>query len=259
MTGTTPQSRKARPVQIAFLTDIHSNREALTAVLAHARARGAQRFVLLGDYVGYGPDPEWTIETIAGLVAEGAIAIRGNHDEAARDYVDLHFGGVAVVMDAIHTGADGRRWLVLHGDAFDGVVKYARWLAHLGDWAYNIALTLNTWFNRLRRRLGYSYWSLSAYLKHKVKNAVDYISSFETAVAEEARRHHVDGVICGHIHHAEIRDIDGVTYCNDGDWVESCTALVEHGDGRMEILNWAQEYERRHSRKRSREPLALPA
>jgi UDP-2,3-diacylglucosamine pyrophosphatase LpxH len=121
------------------------------------------------------------------------------------------------------------------------VVKYARWLAFLGDAAYNLALAVNNWFNIARRRLGYPYWSLSAYLKRKVKNAVEYISSFETAVADEARRRQLDGVVCGHIHYAEIRMIGDVLYCNDGDWVESCTAMVEHPDGRLEIIHWGEE------------------
>ncbi len=166
--------------------------------------------------------------------------IPGNHDEIFRDFARHRFGRVAVLNDAIHTGADGRRYLVLHGDQYDGVVKYAKWLASAGDTAYHVALVVNTWFNAGRRRLGFSYWSLSAFLKHKVKNAVEYISRFEHAVVADARRRHVDGVICGHIHSAEIRDIGGFLYMNDGDWVESCTALVEHADGRFEIIAWAE-------------------
>lgn len=166
------------------------------------------------------------------------IYIPGNHDEALRDYVDMQFGGVTLLARDVHVLADGRRLLVLHGDQFDGILRYARWLAFLGDRAYTMALVANTWFNHARHRLGLPYWSLSAYLKHKVKNAVEYISRYEAALAEEARRQGVDGVVCGHIHHAEIRDIDGILYCNDGDWVESCTALAEHYDGRLEILRW---------------------
>jgi len=165
------------------------------------------------------------------------IYIPGNHDEALRDYVDNQFGGVTVLREAVHETADGRRFLILHGDEFDAVVRYANWLALLGDWAYNLALSANTWLNMVRRKLGYPYWSLSAYLKHRVKNAVSYIGRFEEAVAEEARRRNVDGIVCGHIHHAELRTIDGVLYANDGDWVESCTALVEHGDGKLEIVH----------------------
>ncbi len=149
-------------------------------------------------------------------------------------------GGVWLLEEAFHTTADGRRLLILHGDAFDGVVRYARWLALLGDWAYENVLRVNHHYNVIRRKLGYPYWSLSAYLKSKVKNAVEYVSNYERAVAAEAKHRGVDGVVCGHIHQAEIRDIDGVLYCNDGDWVESCTALVEHADGRLEILDWAK-------------------
>jgi UDP-2,3-diacylglucosamine pyrophosphatase LpxH len=164
--------------------------------------------------------------------------IPGNHDEPFRDYVELQFGGITVLPEAVHEMADGRRFLILHGDAFDGIVRYARWLAFLGDRAYNAMIAVNHWYNQLRHLCGYDYWSLSAYLKHKVKNAVEFISSFEHAVAEEAKRRGVDGVICGHIHKAEIRRIDDILYCNDGDWVESCTALVEHRDGRLEIIDW---------------------
>jgi UDP-2,3-diacylglucosamine pyrophosphatase LpxH len=167
------------------------------------------------------------------------IYVPGNHDEALRDYTGLAFGGVEVVAEAIHETVDGRRLLVTHGDEFDGVVLYARWLAFLGDAGYSLLLKLNVWFNAVRRRLGLPYWSLSAYIKHRVKNAVAFISRFEEVVAHAARERGVDGVVCGHIHSAEIRDFDGITYMNDGDWVESCTALVEHHDGRIEILDWA--------------------
>ncbi len=166
------------------------------------------------------------------------IYVPGNHDEPLRDYTDMQFGGITVLAEAVHELADGRRFLILHGDAFDGIVRYARWLALLGDHAYHLMLTLNHWYNLARRRMGYPYWSLSAWLKQRVKNAVEYIGNFEHAVAEEARSRGVDGVICGHIHKAEMRQIGTITYCNDGDWVESCTALVEHRDGRLEIIDW---------------------
>ena len=166
--------------------------------------------------------------------------IPGNHDERIRDFGRHRFGRVTVTEEAVHVMADGRRFLVLHGDRFDAVVRHAKWLAVVGDHAYNTLLTANRWFNLARRRLGFSYWSLSSFLKHQVKDAVEYISHFEHAVVEEARRRKVDGVVCGHIHCAAIEDFDGLTYCNDGDWVESCTALVEHQDGRLEILDWMQ-------------------
>jgi UDP-2,3-diacylglucosamine pyrophosphatase LpxH len=169
------------------------------------------------------------------------VYVPGNHDEVLRRFLGIDIGQIAVVGEAIHTTDDGRRLLVLHGDEFDTVVRYARWLAFLGDRAYNSALAANHWINVARRTLGLNYWSLSAYLKQRVKNAVEYISRFEQAVAEAAARRGVDGVVCGHIHHADIRDIAGVTYCNDGDWVESCTALVEHGDGRLDVLRWVED------------------
>ncbi len=173
--------------------------------------------------------------------------IPGNHDEGARDFLGLAFGGVKVMEEAVHTTADGRRLLVTHGDQFDAVVKYAKWLAIIGDHAYVALLHLNTWFNWARRRLGFGYWSLSAYLKHKAKSAVEYMGQYEATLAEEARRRGVDGIVCGHIHHAEMRIMDGILYCNDGDWVESCTALVEHADGTLEILRWAEVMERRNT------------
>ena len=166
------------------------------------------------------------------------VYVPGNHDEPLRDYLDLSFGGIEVVEEATHTLADGRRMLVIHGDLFDGVIRHAKWLAYLGDSLYTLILNLNHWFNHLRVKLGFPYWSLSQYLKHKVKNAVSFISDFETALANEARRRGLDGVICGHIHKAEIRDIDGILYCNDGDWVESLTALVETHSGQLQVLEW---------------------
>jgi UDP-2,3-diacylglucosamine pyrophosphatase LpxH len=175
-------------------------------------------------------------------VRKGAslIYVPGNHDEFLRDYVGSNFGGVQIADHAIHEGADGRRYLVIHGDQFDMVVRHAKWLALLGDGAYTAALALNTFVNRVRRRLGLTYWSLSAWAKLRVKNAVNFISRFEELLSHEAARHRVDGVICGHIHHAAMHDAFGVRYVNTGDWVESCTAIVEHYDGVMELVRWAE-------------------
>jgi UDP-2,3-diacylglucosamine pyrophosphatase LpxH len=164
--------------------------------------------------------------------------IPGNHDEFGRHFLSLSFGGIEIRDEAVHTTADGRRLLVIHGDLFDGVVQCARWLALLGDQLHVFILELNRWLNALRARLGFPYWSLALYLKHKVKNAVSYITDFEKAVAQEARRRGLDGVVCGHIHKAEIREIDGVLYCNDGDWVESLTALTESATGELRIVDW---------------------
>ena len=168
------------------------------------------------------------------------IYIPGNHDEALRDYSGLNFGGIEVMAEAVHLTADGRRLLILHGDEFDGVVLYAKWLAFLGDHAYTLLLKLNRLVNVGRRWLGLPYWSLSKHIKRRVKNAVQFVSSFETAVAHAAHERGADGVVCGHIHCAEVRQLGEVTYYNDGDWVESCTALVEHADGAMEIVDWAE-------------------
>ena len=169
------------------------------------------------------------------------IYIPGNHDEMFRQFSGLDFGGVEIRRSAIHLTADGRRLLVLHGDEFDAVVMGQRWLAFLGDAAYNFLLRLNVVINAVRRRLDLPFWSLSAHAKHKVKDAVAFISRFEETVATAARKRGVDGVVCGHIHTADMSDYDGIAYFNDGDWVESCTALVEHENGEMEILRWAQE------------------
>lgn len=168
------------------------------------------------------------------------IYIPGNHDEAFRDYAGLCLAGIELVGDAIHQTADGRRLLVLHGDHFDGIVTYARWLALAGDRAYALALRLNDVLATVRRRFGMPYWSLSRWLKDHVKNAVEYIGRFEAAVALEAERRQVHGVVCGHIHKAEMRQIGSILYCNDGDWVESCTALVEDHAGKLQIVTWTQ-------------------
>ncbi len=183
------------------------------------------------------------VQKILRLARKGVevIYVPGNHDDRVRDFCGVHFGGVVVARDAIHEAADGKRYLVVHGDEFDGVVQHAKWLAFLGDWAYRTHPDAeHPAATAPRRRMGFGYWSLSAFLKVKVKNALQFIENFEAAVADEARRRGVDGVICGHIHKAEMRDIDGVLYVNDGDWVESCTALVEHLDGRLEILEWSK-------------------
>ena len=165
--------------------------------------------------------------------------IPGNHDEFARGFVDMNFGGIATKMQCIHTTVDGRQLLVLHGDQFDGVIKYAKWISVLGAAAYELSLVINRWFNHFRKWMGLSYWSLSAYLKNKAKRAVQHIAEFERVVVNEAKKYEVEGVVCGHIHHAEIQELNGILYLNTGDWVESCTALVEHVDGTLEVIRWS--------------------
>jgi UDP-2,3-diacylglucosamine pyrophosphatase LpxH len=169
------------------------------------------------------------------------VYIPGNHDEMFRQFTGLNFGGVEIKRKAIHETADGRKLLVLHGDEFDTIMLAHRWLAVIGDAAYLTLMKLNVVVNLVRRRFGLPYWSLSKVAKHKVKNAVEFIGRFEEVVAHEASMRGVDGVVCGHIHTAEMRAIGDVQYYNDGDWVEGCTALVEHDDGRMEVLHWADE------------------
>ena len=235
-----------------FISDVHLGTRGCQAelLLDFIRHTECETLYLVGDIIdGWKLRSGWywpqahndVVQKILRLARRGVkvVYVPGNHDEVVRDFCGVHFGGVLVARDAIHETADGRRFLVTHGDEFDGVVQHAKWLALVGDYAYRTALLLNTLFNRLRRRFGFGYWSLSAFLKTRVKNALQFIENFEVAVADEARRRGVDGVICGHIHKAEIRQIDGITYINDGDWVESCTALAEHLDGRLEILEWA--------------------
>lgn len=243
-----------RRYRTVFLSDIHLGTRGCKAefLLDFLKHVDCEQLYLVGDIIDcwrlrrgwYWPQSHNdVVQKLLRKARKGTrvIYIPGNHDEPLRDYVDMQFGGVALAKEVIHLTADGKRFLVLHGDEFDGIVKYARWLALLGDWAYRTMLQLNHWFNLARRTFGYPYWSLSAWLKQRVKDAVKYIDDYERAVAEEARRRGVDGVVCGHIHKAEIRRIGEILYANDGDWVESCTALVEHEDGRLEILHWTEE------------------
>jgi UDP-2,3-diacylglucosamine pyrophosphatase LpxH len=168
------------------------------------------------------------------------IYVTGNHDEFLRKYSDLAIGNLELVDEAVHVSAVGERLLVVHGDEYDVVTRYHRWVAFLGDVSYTLLLELNRHLNALRSRFGYGYWSLSAWIKHRVKRAVSFISDFEEAVAHQCRKQGFQGVVCGHIHHAEIRDLDGTRYMNCGDWVESCTALVEDEQGRFRVLHWSR-------------------
>ena len=166
------------------------------------------------------------------------VYLPGNHDEFARDYLGLRLGRIQVMQEIIHVTADGRKLLVLHGDVFDGVIRHARWLSVLGSKIYRILLILNRVLNRARRLWGMSYWSLSAYMKHRTKRAVQVIADFENAMVDVAQAKGADGVVCGHVHFAEIRDFGAILYANAGDWIESFTGLVEHFDGRLELLRW---------------------
>jgi UDP-2,3-diacylglucosamine pyrophosphatase LpxH len=245
-----------------FLSDIHLGAKACQAqaLLDFLRDHDADTIFLVGDIIdGWALRKHWhwpqahndVVQKILRKARKGTrvIYLPGNHDEFLRDYFGTHFGGIEVAAEAMHETADGRRFLVIHGDQFDFVIRHARWLAYLGDWAYDAALLMNRWLGAIRRKLGLSYWSLSAWAKLKVKNAVNVISKFEDQLTAEAARRDADGVICGHIHHASHRQIGPMTYVNTGDWVESCTAAVEHFDGRIEILRHFPERMPRSFRK----------
>lgn len=240
-----------------FISDIHLGTRASQAheLLEFLKYNDADTIYLVGDIVDFWRvkrGPIWpqahndVLQKLMRKVRKGTrlVYIPGNHDEGLRDYAGSHFGGIEIVRQCVHVTADGKRLLVLHGDEFDVVVRYARWLAMLGDHGYELALWTNTPLNWARRRLGLGYWSLSAYLKLRVKQAVNFIGEFETALASEARRFGSDGIVCGHIHHAADRMIDGVRYLNCGDWVESCTALVESDSGEIRIVGWRHQAQR---------------
>ena len=244
-----PATRRYRAL---FISDMHLGTRGCQAeiILDFLRHNDADTIFLVGDIIDgwrmrasfYWPQTHNdVIQKLLRKVRRGArmIFVPGNHDEFARQFIGLTFGGVKIARNAKYTTADGKVYLVMHGDEFDVVVRHSKWLAFFGDWAYDFAIFVNTHFNAVRRRLGFPYWSFSAWAKLKVKNAVNFIGSFEAALAEEARRRGVDGVICGHIHHPVIRDLDGVTYVNTGDFVESCSYVVEHPDGRLEVLRWS--------------------
>ena len=248
-----PDKGKQR-LRTVFISDVHLGTPGCQAkaLLSFLKAHPSDRLYLVGDIIdGWQLRRRWfwpqshndVVQKILRRARKGCkvIFVPGNHDEFARHFIGHKFGGVDVVDEAVHTTADGRRLWVIHGDHFDGVIQYAKWLAYLGDNLYELTLRLNTHLNSLRARLGLPYWSLSQYLKHRVKSALNYVLQFEGAVAAEARKRGLDGVVCGHIHRAEMRTIDGTLYCNDGDWVESLTALVEHRDGQLEVLHWPHD------------------
>jgi len=240
-----------------FISDVHlgtkdSQAEKLNNFLKH---NSCDTLYLVGDIIDAWKiqQNKWrwkqshtnVVRRVLGHAKRGTkvIFIAGNHDEFLRPMIPygFSFGSIEIHNQIEHIGADGKHYLVVHGDMFDGITRLAPWLSFLGDKAYDFILALNSKFNWLRHRFGFGYFSLSRFLKHRVKKAIDFIFKFEENLANYCKKRGFDGVICGHIHHAEIKDINGVTYMNDGDWVESCTALVEHHDGRWEIITWTQE------------------
>lgn len=247
-----------RSYRTLFISDVHLGTRTSQAemLLDFLRYNEAETIYLVGDIVDFWRIKRGAIwpqthndvlQKLLRKVRKGTriVFIPGNHDEGIRDYAGMHFGGIEIERQALHVTADGRRFVVLHGDEYDVIVRYARWLALLGDRGYEFALWCNGPLNFIRRRLGLGYWSLSAYLKHRVKRAANFIGAFEQNLAEEARRRQVDGIICGHIHHAASRMIEGVHYINTGDWVESCTAVGETETGEMELIRWREVVEAR--------------
>jgi UDP-2,3-diacylglucosamine pyrophosphatase LpxH len=238
-------------VRSIFLSDIHLGTRACQAdsLIDFLRLYSSEYLFLVGDIVDFWSmrrGIHWTAtqNTVVQKIlrrarhGEKVFFIPGNHDEALREYFDTSFGDIRVVKEWVHTAADGKRYLLLHGDEFDQVTRYHRWVAILGDVSYNLLVRINTWLSLLRRSFGISgYWSLAGYAKRKVKHAVSFIFDFEESVAHAARDRGADGVICGHIHCAAIKRINGVDYINCGDWVDSCTAVVEHLDGRLEVIH----------------------
>jgi UDP-2,3-diacylglucosamine pyrophosphatase LpxH len=246
-------SKATLRLRTVFVSDVHLGFKGCRAefLLDFLRRVECDRLYLVGDIVDfwalsktiYWPQAHNdVIRTILGKAKHGTrvVYVPGNHDRPFREHDCLVLGNVEIRREAVHHTADGRRFLVLHGDEFDSIVRASPLLESIGSSAYAFALSLNRYVNAVRQRLGFPYWSLAAFLKHRVKNAVKYIANFERALAVEARRRGVDGVVCGHIHRAEISDIDGIAYCNDGDWVESCTALVEDYGGRLSLLRWTE-------------------
>lgn len=255
-----PEGHQRRRFRTIWISDVHlgtkgCNAELLIDFLDHT---DSETMYLVGDIIDgwrlkkklfWPPEHNDIVWRILKRAKRGTrvIYIPGNHDEMMRPFAGLNFGGVEIMRAAFHTTADARRLMVFHGDEFDAIMLTHRWLAFVGDTLYHLMMGLNGWVNRIRGLLGLPYWSLSKAAKHKVKNAVEFISKYEEVVARAAGERSVDGVVCGHIHTAEIRTFDGVAYYNDGDWVEGCTALVEHFDGRMELLHWPEEVARRQA------------
>lgn len=249
VTGT--GERASLRFRAVFISDTHLGTPGCQAgmLLDFLRSVECDYLYLVGDIVdGWQLERRWywpqahndVVQKILRKARKGTqvVYVPGNHDEAARHYVDVDFGGVAIRHEAVHVTRRGERLFVTHGDLFDAVVTCARWLALVGDQLYTVILKINQHFNALRARLGLPYWSLSQFMKLRVKNAVQYITAFEEALARDARARGFDGVVCGHIHHAEMRMVGDVLYCNCGDWVESLTALVEEDDGTLAILRW---------------------
>ncbi len=243
-------------VRSVFISDVHLGTRACQAesLLEFLRTYSAENLFMVGDIVDFWAmkrEVRWTqaqntvVQKILRRARHGerVMFIPGNHDEALREHVGISFGDIALESEHVHTMADGKRYLLIHGDEFDQVTRHHRWIAVLGDVAYNGLVRINVWLSWMRRRLGIAgYWSLAGYAKRKVKLAVSFVGDFESSVARAVRERGLDGVICGHIHVAAMRKVDGIDYVNCGDWVDSCTAIVEHHDGHLELIEWGKDH-----------------
>ncbi len=240
-----------RSFRTLWISDVHLGWRACEAerLLDFLKHHDADQWYLVGDMVdGWMLKRGWhwpqshnnVVQKFLRKVRKGAqiFYIPGNHDQFLREFTHLQFGGITVLPEGLHTTATGQKLWILHGDEYDSVVHYAPWLTFLGNRSYDLMIIVGRHFSRLRRAFGFREWSLSTYVKHRFKNIVNFITDYEKALAREALRRGADGVVCGHIHKAEIKSLDGVMYYNCGDWVESCTALGEHHDGTLEILHW---------------------
>ncbi len=249
--ATDPSPERKRHYRTIWISDIHLGTQGCQAtyLLDFLKYNESDILYLVGDILdGWQLRKGWywpqshndVVQKLLRKARKGThvVYVPGNHDSMVRQFIGLTFGEIEVNDEVVHVTATGKKLLVTHGDMFDSVMKYARWLAYMGDSLYTMALVMNRWLNRARAHLGYPYWSLSQYLKHKVKNAVSFITAFERVMTDEAKRRQCDGVVCGHIHKAEVRMMDGLLYCNDGDWVESMSALVETHDGELELVYW---------------------
>ena len=264
---------EVRHYRAIWISDIHLGTSGCKAefLLDFLRVNESDQLYLVGDIVdGWQLKRGWywkqshndVVQKVLRKARKGTKVtyIVGNHDEVLREFLGLRFGEILIENEAVHELRDGRRLWVTHGDLFDGVIQYAKWLAYLGDTAYTVALKVNDHFNYLRHKMGMSYWSLSQYLKHRVKNAISFITAFEEALTTEARRRGYDGVVCGHIHRPEIREIDGTLYCNDGDWVESLSALVETHEGELKLVYWPhRRFEKELKSKKEAKAYAQPS
>jgi UDP-2,3-diacylglucosamine pyrophosphatase LpxH len=244
-------------VRSIFISDVHLGTRGCQAerLLDFLRVYESDHLFMVGDIIDFwamGRSIQWAslhntvVQKILRRARHGqkVVFIPGNHDEALREYAGTTFGDILVAREWEHVTADGKRFLLIHGDEFDQVTRHHRWVAVLGDKGYDLLVELNRWLSWVRRTLRIrGYWSLAGYAKKKVKSAVTFIFDFEESVIRAVRHRNLDGVICGHIHSAAMREIGGLMYINCGDWVDSCSAIVEHMDGRLELVEWTLEAE----------------